>query len=792
MAELVYTDIREELSDNFLAYAAAVNTDRAIPDAKSGLKPVARRILYDMFITGVLSSKPHVKCAKVVGDTMGRFHPHGDSSIYEALVRLAQPWVLRYPLIDFHGNRGNMGGDTAAAARYTEARLSKLSEFGMVGGLKKKVVDYVPNYSEDEEEPVTLVSLFPNLLCNPNTGIGVSLACNWLPHNLNEVVDTILAYLANPEITISDLVTYLPGPDFPMGGQIINKDNMASCYRTGKGRVIIRAKYILETRNKKELVVFKEIPFGVNTESLLEQINECYTSGKVVGIDEVRDESNKNGLRIVIELTKGSSAGSIVNKLYQETDLQKNVSFNQVALVDKVPTLLNLKDVIKIYTAHQIDVITREIQFDLEKAEARLNIVNGLLIALEDIDNIIALIKASKSAADARIQLGIRYHLNEEQTKAIVDMKLGKIASLEAVEIQSEQKELIEKTRDYKNILVSPARQNNILKDRLNELKAKFGDARRTELAQIEVSAKEKIIEAIEPEDVVIVLTKGGHIKRIPVKSFKIQKRNGKGIKNKDDSILDIIKTNTIDTLIMFSSEGKIFRIVVDDVPACLNSAPGTLINSLIKLGAGEEIIAITSHHRKSLATNAVFVTANGMIKKTSITEYTSGGRTTTGVIGLKLKDGDSVVDITFLNNEELVLISKNGMSIRVKTDDITPVGRVAMGVKGMKLNDGDIVAAAVPVHKATDDLAIFTKSGLGKKVPLSEFTTQGRNGKGVMCYKGEVVIGAAMVSDDDNILILGSPSTIAISAKEIPQGSRTATGNAMIKGSLISSIVKI
>ncbi|MDY0199213.1 MAG: DNA gyrase subunit A, partial [Tenuifilaceae bacterium] len=538
MDNSTYSDITDELSYNFLAYAAAVNTDRAIPDAKSGLKPVARRILWDMYVTGLLSSKGFKKSATIVGDTMGRFHPHGDSSIYGALVRLAQPWIMRYPLIDFHGNKGNIGGDGAASMRYTEAKLSKIAEFGMLDGLKKKTVDFMLNYSEDEEEPTTLISLFPNLLCNPNSGIGVAMATNWLPHNLTEVGNGILAYLENQEITIEELVAHIPGPDFPLGGKIINKKNMLSCYKTGRGRVIVQARYDLETRAGKQLIVFKELPFGVNSEALLEEIDKLYTKGEITGIQAVRDESNKKGLRIVIELVKGGDVSSIVNKLYKHTKLQSNENFNQVALVDKVPTLLNLKQVIEIYVNHQIDIIVKEIQFDLTKAKVRLNIVEGLLIALEDIDNVISLIKASSSAADARVQLAKKYKLNEDQAKAIVDMKLGKLAGIEKVEIQDEQKKLSTNIAEFEDILKSDIRQHEILKERLTAFIKEYGDTRRTEITNVELTKEEKAAKIIEPEDVVVILTKGGHIKRVPTKNFRIQKRNGKGSKNKDDSIL--------------------------------------------------------------------------------------------------------------------------------------------------------------------------------------------------------------------------------------------------------------
>ena len=793
MEDELLSELAEELDANFMSYAEKVNEDRSIPDARSGLKPVARRIMWDMYSLGLSPAKPHVKSARVVGDTLARWHPHGDSSVYGAMVRLAQPWIMRYPLVDFHGNYGSVSGDGPAASRYTEVRLSKIAEAGITEGLKNKVVNFMPNYSEDEEEPITMPALFPNLLCNPTSGIGVAIASSWLPHNLTEVIASIKAYVENNSITTKELVdNYLHGPDFPLGGRIINKNNLVSCYETGRGRVVVQARYDLETRGKKTLMVFKELPYGVNSEDLLEEINKLYVAEKLTGIDAVRDESNKNGIRIVVEIARGGNATSVAAKLYKETKLQSNSNFNQVALVDKVPTLLSLKDALKIYVSHQIDVITNEVQFDLNKAENRLEIVDGLLIALEDIDNVIKLIKESKSSADARIQLKTRYALTDNQTKAIVDMKLGRIAGLEAVEVQNEQKELLDKIRDCKNILASEHRQNEILLSRLDSFVKKYGDSRRTELANIEIPKEEKIIEAIEPEDVVVLLTKGGHIKRIPVKSFKVQKRNGKGIKNKDDSILDIIKTNTIDTLIMFSSLGKIYRIVVDDVPECTNTAIGESVNNLVKLSAGEEIIAITSHYRKSTATSVVFITAQGMVKKTSIDEYSKGGRTLVGLIGIKLKTGDKIANITLLDKEDLILITKNGMSIRIATDIISPIGRIAMGVKGIKLADGDEVVAGVPVHKDTDSLAIFTEEGIGKKVSVGEFVKQGRGGIGNSCYKGHTVIGATMVSDDDNILIIGAKNSICISAKEIPLVQKVAIGNAMIKNDNIKSIVKI
>ncbi len=774
-------DLTNELGFNFINYAAAVNTDRAIPDATSGLKPVARRILYGAYDFGRTSNKAHVKCALIVGDVMGHYHPHGDSSIYGALVRLAQPWVMRYPLIDFHGNMGNIGGDGPAADRYTEARLSKISEDGLLAGLKKKNVKFIPNYDESSEEPVTLPAIFPNLLCNPNTGIGVAMACNWLPHNLNEVAQAIYDYMDGNE-------PMLPGPDFPTGGLIINKKDIPNILRTGHGSVKVRGQYRIEKNN----IIFYEIPYGTTTEALMNEIGEMSDNKEIEGISDIRDESTLKGLRIVIQCERGASPDAIVKKLFAKTNLQTSISYNQVALVNKTPTELGLADCIKIYVEHNEDCLIKEINFDKAKAEARQEIVEGLLRALEDIDNIITLIKKSKSSADAKVQLMEKYSFTENQAKAIVNMKLGSLAGLEKVELQNEHAELISAIENYMKILNSEDIRKDIIRQRLEAIVKKYGDKRKTELTQIDVKPEEKEIAEVTPEDVVVVLTKSGEIKRIPVKSFRVQKKNGKGVKNESDALLDTISTNTIDVLMFFTNKGKMYRTIVDNIPEGTNVSRGARVASLINMEPDEQVIAMTSLHRQSTAKYVVFFTKNGLIKKTALEEYTKVKRST-GIQAIKIGDGDSIASVTFLDQEEVIIITKKGMSIHFETAAIGAIGRVTAGVKTIKMSDDDEVIAGLPIHNPNDCVAIFSANGFGKKTKLEEFPLQGRAGKGVMCYKptdttGEVV-GAEMVSDEDNILLIGKPNSICISATDIPLLTRASVGNIMIKNQIISTV---
>ena len=776
-------DITKELSINFIEYAVACNTDRAIPNAKDGLKPVAKRILWGAEDkTKCPSSKPHIKAAKLVGDIMGTYHPHGDSSIYGALVRLSQPWVMRYPLIDFHGNNGNIIGDGPASMRYTECRLSKITEDGLLQGIKKNNVDFIPNYDETTEEPVSLPSVFPNLLCNPNSGIGVAIACSWAPHNLGEVAAAINQYLAGEEPT-------LPGPDFPTAGIIINSKDIPAIMRTGHGSVKIRGKYEID----KQKIIFTEIPYGTTVENLMTEIGEVSDSKEIEGIDNIRDESNKKGVRIVIECDKGINPASIVNKLFAKTNLQSSFSYNQVALVDKVPTELNLKDCIKIYVDHNIDCIIRETKFDLDKAIDRLEIVNGLLRALEDIDNIIALIKGSENATAAKESLIAKYQFTENQAKAILAMRLSSLAKLEKVELEQEAKELENKIKDLKDILTNENRQKDILKSRLADLVKKYGDARRTELTHIEVKPEDKIIEEVTPEDCVVILSQTGDIKRVPKNSFKVQRKNGKGVKTKDDVIMSTISTNTIDNLLLFTKKGKMFKIIVDEVPVGTNASKGVHVGTLINMDQDDKVIAITSLARSNTAKYVVFFTKQGLMKKTLLDEYTKVKRST-GIAAIKINDGDSIANVEFINEEDILVITKNGMSIHFESKNVNPIGRVAAGVKTIKLDENDEVVVGLPIHSDNDTVAIFSTKGYGKKTSIKEFTVQGRGGKGLVIYKPNAVYGqiagATIISDSDTILLTGQPSSICIAATDLPLLTRTSFGNIMVKSN-ISSIVK-
>ena len=771
-------DIQYELGRNFIEYAVAVNTDRSIPDAKSGLKPVARRILWGSYVGGRTSNKAHVKCARIVGDVMGSLHPHGDSSIYGALVRLAQPWVMRYPLIDFHGSCGNQNGDGAAAMRYTEARLAKITEDGMLAGIKKKNVDFTPTYDDADEEPITLPAVFPNLLCNPNTGIGVAIACNWLPHNLKEVANAIYDYIDGKE-------PMLPGPDFPTGGIVINKNDIPNIMRTGHGSIKLRGKYNIE----KNKIVFYEIPYGVTIEDLLANIAEICNNKEIEGISEIRDESNKKGIRVVIECQKGIEPSSLINKLFAKTKLQISISYNQIALVDKTPVELNLKDCCKIYVDHNIDCLKKELNFDLHKAEDRLHIIEGLLIALEDIDNVIALIKKSSDSTKAKEALITKYSLSEIQAKSILAMRLSSLAHMEKVELENEKKELVDKIADIKDVLTNHARQLSMIKDNLSAIVNKYGDNRRTELAQISVKPEEKEIAEVIPENVIVTLTQNGLIKKVPTSSFKVQRRGGKGVKSVDESIMEMISTNTVDTLMFFTNKGKMYRTIVDNIPTGTNASKGIAINTIINLENDERVIAMSSLYRKTNAKYVVFVTKQGLFKKTYIEEYMKTNRNN-GIAAIKLKEEDSVVGVTFLDEEDVILITKGGYAIHFETKSINPIGRLTSGVKGIKLSENDEVENILPVHKTTDSIAIIGKDGLGKKMELSDFPLQGRGGKGIIIYKGADIVGSEMIADEDNLLLVGD-KTLCISTKDIPMLGKTAVGNILIKGN-VSKVVKL
>ena len=775
------SSLAQEMGQNFIEYAVAVNTDRSIPDAKSGLKPVAKRILYGTFDGGHYFAKPHVKCASIVGDVMGRWHPHGDSSIYGALVRLAQPWVMRYPLMDFHGNMGNQDGDGPAAPRYTEARLSKISEDGLLWGMKKNVVDHIPNYDETREEPITLPSIFPNLLCNPNTGIGVAMACNWLPHNLNEVAQAIYDYMDGKEPSI-------PGPDFPTGGQVINKNELPGIIKSGRGSVKLRARYKIEDNN----IVFYEIPYGVLTEALMTEIGTACDEERIKGIDNIRNESNRKGFRLVVECEKGANLNNIINCLFKETSLQTSISYNQVALIDKVPTELGLKDCIKIYISHNTECIVREAKFDKKKAEDRFEIVEGLLRALEDIDNIIALIKKSASSSAAKELLMATYKFTEPQAKAIVDMKLGRLAGLEKMEIMEEKSELTNTILNLETIISNPTAE---LRKRLEALVKTHGDTRRTELTQITLTKEEKEIEFVEPEKCVVVLTEAGTIKRIPTTSFRAQRRNGKGIKTQEDIVSAVIRTNTVDNLMIFTNKGKMYRLLVNDIPVGTNSTKGTPIKALISMEQDEEPATMYSIYRDTEAKYVLFVTKNGIVKKTSLDEYINTKKKN-GIGAISLREGDKLAAVTLIKDESLVLVTANGYVLKFNSLEIGATSRMTTGVKGINLGEDDYIVSALPIRNPNDALAIFSETGLGKKILPAEAVSQKRGGKGLICYKVSNTTGpvraATMICDEDTLLLIGDKTSICIAATDIPALGRASVGNQMIKNGKVIAVSKV
>ena len=792
MGDILKTPIIEEVEQSFLDYSLSVITDRAIPSAEDGLKPVVRRILWDMWDKGYKNDKKFVKCAQPVGDTMGRFHPHGDSSIYGALVGISQPWNMRYPLITFHGNNGSRDGDEPAAYRYTECKLSKIGE-EILRDIKKNTVDWNSAYTEEEDEPVYLPGVIPNLLVNGTTGIAVAMACSFAPHNLNEIMDACIKVLNEPDVKVKDLLNIVSGPDFPTGGLLINKDELATAYTTGKGRARVRAEYKIETKNGKDSIVYTSIPYKVSKESLIEDIDKLCEEKKIEGIVSIRDESGNGEVRFVVELAKGVSSAPIIAKLFKFTRLEDTYSFNQVALVNKEPRLLNLKQLIEVYLEHQKDVLKRATQFDLEKVKARIHILEGLILALENIDNVITLIKQSNSPSEAVSKLMTTYHLSEVQGKAIVDMKLSRLTKLEKIELETEKQEKVKEAERLESILKNPIPE---LERIFNEIKTKYGDSRRTTITQIaEETKEEKEIAFVEPEKCVVVLTEGGCIKRIPTTSYRTQKRNGKGIKTQDDITNMILRTNTIDSLMIFTDRGKMYRLLVNDIPVGTNVSVGQSIKSLVAMDTDENPAVIYSIYRDTDAKYVFFTTKNGLVKKTTLEEYIKTKKKT-GIAAISIKEGDELVSVCLVKDEPMILLTKNGYGIKFSSMEIGATSRATSGVKGITINPDDEVIAALPLRHDTDAIAIISETGLGKKFSSSELPLQKRAGKGLICYKPTnstgFVADGALISDEDNILIIGDKSSICVSATEIPELSRASIGNQIIKNNKVKSISKV
>ena len=780
MDNIIQTPIVEEVEQSFLDYSLSVITDRAIPAVEDGCKPVVRRILWSMFEGGYKNDKAYVKCARPVGDIMGKYHPHGDSSIYGALVGISQPWNMRYPLIDFHGNNGSRDGDGPAAMRYTECRLSKIAEVTLAD-IKKNSVDWVPNFDETAQEPVYLPGLFPNLICNGTTGIAVAMACNFAPHNLKEVVEAIKHYLSNEKEKILDDIK---APDFPTGGTIINADEMRDIYRTGKGRVKLRGDYILE----KNAIVFTSIPYKVSKETLQQDIDKLCEEGKIEGITAIRDESNSKGIRFVIELARGISGDVIARQLYKYTDLETSFSINQVGLLNKSPKLMTMFDLIEGYARHQLDVYKRSLEFDVNKLNDRIEIINGLLKAMEDIDNIIVIIKKSESAAKAKENLIAKYKFTNNQVDAILNMRLSKLAHMEKIALEDELHNKEQELEGLKFILSSEENLHNGLIEKLNKFVSVFGDARRTALTNIKETKEEKEVAEIIPEDVVVKITEEGLISRIPTKKFKPQKRGGVGYRNKGEVINNVISTNTVDILMVFTSFGKVYRLSIDDIPA----DKAVSLGSLVQFEMGEKYVTAASMSRDVNNQFVWFITKNGVVKRTALKEYV-GAKRKTGTVAVKLREGDELIRVFIspIVDKDIMIFTHDGFAIRSAISQFSISSRTAIGIKGINLGKDDYVINAGIVQDNLN-MAVFTEDGMGKKLALNEFPVQNRGGKGIKCVPNGNLADAIGLLESENLLIIGTMSNICIKQSDLDIGTRQSIGKKVIKNGKIIQVIAV
>ena len=781
-------DILDESKESFLTYAAEVLTDRAIPAAEDGLLSAQRKLLWTMEDYLKMDSKGKTKkCNAIVGSTLATSYFHGDISCYGVLCKMSQEYLMRYPLVTGQGSLGTQeNNDMVASSRYTEAKPSKYADIMMLD-FKKNVVPLKETYNGEFMEPVVLPSLFPNAICNGRQAIGISMSHNSLPHNLSEVCDGIIAYIKNNKITIDELMEYIKGPDFPLENIIINSKDIKSAFATGHSSTSLKVRGIYEI--KGQTITFTTIPYRTYRNKIKEQLEKNVDIFDEI-LEDFNDESSLGKNKLVFTAKKGVLPEVVVNKLFALTDLQTTLSYNMNYIVNGTPKMCSMLDLIKAYVTHQINVLLAATNFDKDKAEKRAHILEGLLIVIKDIDKAIKLIKESLNTTEAKEKLIKEFNIDEIQAKAVLDMKLGKLTKLDKDDLIKELEEKKAIIAECNKIINEEEYRNLKLIDKITDLKNKYGDERRTQLLNIEVPKEEKEIAEVIPEDVVVVTTQSGLIKRIPQSSFRVQRKGGKGVKSADDAILDLVKTNTIDTMMFFTDKGKMYRTVVDNIPVGTNVSRGVMISDLVKIDKDENVIAVSSLHRKSTPKYIIFVTKNGLVKKSFLEEYTKTNRNS-GIAALKIAEGDSVVDILFQDDEDMVIITKNGMSIRFETKAINPIGRLAMGVKGITVAEGDEVIAAMSVHKETDNVAVFAEGGLGKKCALKDFPVQGRGGKGTVVYKPSnasgKLVGAAMIDDDDNILLVGITSSICISAKEVPLLGKPSQGNILIKNKVMS-----
>ncbi|WP_247921452.1 DNA gyrase subunit A [Streptococcus sp. oral taxon 431] len=781
---LVNVNLTKEMKTSFIDYAMSVIVSRALPDVRDGLKPVHRRILYGMNELGVTPDKPHKKSARITGDVMGKYHPHGDTSIYEAMVRMAQWWSYRYMLVDGHGNFGSMDGDGAAAQRYTEARMSKIA-LEMLRDINKNTVDFVDNYDANEREPVVLPARFPNLLVNGATGIAVGMATNIPPHNLGETIDAVKLVMDNPEVTTKDLMEVLPGPDFPTGALVMGKSGIHKAYETGKGSIVLRSRTeIEETKTGRERIVVTEFPYMVNKTKVHEHIVRLVQEKRIEGITAVRDESNREGVRFVIEVRRDASANVILNNLFKMTQMQTSFGFNMLAIQNGVPKILSLRQILDAYIEHQKEVVTRRTQFDKEKAEARAHILEGLLIALDHIDEVIRIIRASETDEEAQSELMSKFKLSERQSQAILDMRLRRLTGLERDKIQSEYDDLIALIADLADILAKPERVVQIIKEELDEVKRKFGDKRRTELMVGEVLTLEDE-DLIEVSDVLITLSNKGYIKRLDQDEFTAQKRGGRGIQGTgvkdDDFVRELVSTSTHDHLLFFTNKGRVYRLKGYEIPEYGRTAKGLPVVNLLKLDEGESIQTIINvESERSDDAYIFFTTRAGIVKRTSVKEFANIRQN--GLKALNLKDEDELINVLLTQEDtDIIIGTKLGYAVRFNQSTVRSMSRSATGVKGVNLREGDAVVGA-RVITDQDEVLIITEKGYGKRTVATEYPTKGRAGKGMktanITDKNGHLAGLLTVKGDEDLMVITDTGVmIRTNVANISQTGRSTMG---------------
>jgi len=797
--KIIPININEEMKHSYLDYAMSVIVGRALPDVRDGLKPVHRRILYAMHTLGVTPDKPHRKSAYIVGEVMAKYHPHGDSAIYDTLVRLAQDFASRYPLIDGHGNFGSVDGDSAAAMRYTEARLSKITT-EMLADIDKETVDFMPNYDESGKEPVILPSRFPNLLVNGSAGIAVGMATNIPPHNLTEVIDGLVMLIDNPQIDIADLMKFINGPDFPTGATIMGREGIRSAYKTGRGTVKVRANADIEENGKKTSIIVSELPYQVNKARLIEKIAELVKDKKIDGISDLRDESDRHGMRIVIELRRDANPKVILNQLYKHTQMQDTFGIIMLALVNGEPKILNLKEILYHYLEHQKDIIVRRTKYELRKAEERAHIVEGLRIALANLDEVIKIIRGSKSVEIARAGLIKRFDLSENQAQAILDMRLHRLTGLEREKLEAEYKELIKKIEYYRSILADEKMVLAIIKEEILAIKNKYGDKRRTIISSEGTDFEDD--DLIPEEDVVIVITNQGYIKRMPLDTYRSQRRGGRGINamgiKDDDFLRHLFIATTHHYFLFFTNKGKVYRLKGYEIPESSRHARGTAIVNLLYIEKDEYITTVIPIREFDNNFYLLMGTRRGIIKKTPLSEY--GHTKRDGIKALNLDDGDTLVNALFTDGTvEVIIGTQNGLAIRFSEEDVRSTGRVSRGVKGISLNDQDKVVS-MDLVREDSELLVVTSKGYGKRTKINEYRIQSRGGKGIINIKctdrNGLVVSLQIVKHDDEVLMISADGImIRIKADDISLFGRITQGVMLMKlgeGDHVVAVAKV